>query len=65
MLSNGYRAVLRLKFLPENTGHKPGFPTHINSFVTFVPFKVNRRQAREGALGHVVSNLAHGQRVPT
>jgi hypothetical protein len=24
------------------------------SLVTFVSFKVNRRQAREGALGHVV-----------
>ena len=29
----------------------------LNSFVTFVPFKVNRRQAREGALGQVVSNM--------
>ena len=47
MLNNGYRPILRLKLLAENTGHQRRVPSHIKSFVSFVPLVVKGRGSGE------------------
>jgi len=55
MLSNDRKRSVRHRLLPENPADETGNPLSLQSFVTFVPFKVNC-VAREGSLGYVVRN---------